>query len=903
MHPRLNQVKAIMMQPSEEQQDIINTGRDTIVVSNPGTGKTTTLSLRVMKLLEDKVDPEDILCITFTDKAKKEMFDAIYEMGKGKFPAADIMKINIHTFHSFAYGYLRDAGWISGEIVGNNLMRLSILNSFEQNKALNYEKDYVISQIVPKTENAIRYIKSFGITPDKIDIKKAWGPLEERFDEKSSTYTIEEMKAFLRYFVDAYSEYEESKCDAVDYNDMLLIFLEKFRGDRFEHVLVDEMQDMNEIEAEIVTRVAKSLFLVGDAKQAIFGFQGGSVKNFQKFMKTCEPKLLSTNRRSSQQILNYSKKYFLERTKDKKEFQDQLNRFNSNKTGENPKVISTDAYLSRILDAIKENPNKTVGIITRTNGQIIKISKFLDTNNIGYTSTSSKATTLQAKNEIQRYIRGLLSDRMEDKIAAAFTVFAPYSLKEAFEFSRALRAKDHERLSKMELGEIKLSKDDLDRIFATKILPNCVSKGAEWMATAMSVKQNVDEYLTLEAPTLEGLFDFIVIGEESYVERSSGSNITLTTVHKAKGRDFDVVVYIPSVSKRTSFIDVIVKSILSSCEIDVEEEIEEESLRVDFVAFTRAKEKLTVVADGKTSEDYHIEDLSTIEVDDSKDAPVATHASERLSEAYSLFVAGRFLDSQKLLKDDGAWLEKYIEDYFENIDRLSYSSITTEPYQFFKRNIIKLPYVSAGTDLGNSAHKALQKILTDQAKIEDYDGKIRKATQNGLDAIDELRKELPGLKVNSTEKRHEILLGSMTDYPDDKKTILFTGSIDTIFKHDEGYLIVDYKTDKNSKNAFKHNRQLAVYKKMLSISEGIPEDRISTRVIFVALRGGIDTGKFDRKTSKGTRNVYPTFEGHLQKVLEWKRDPKKFISELLEKESEEPLYQTIKEKLTKSATA
>ena len=186
------------MQISDEQKDIILSDKDTIVVSNPGTGKTTTLSFKVIKLLEDRVNPEDILCITFTDKAKKEMFDAIYEMGKEKFSDADIMKINIHTFHSFAYNYLLDAGLISGDIVGNNLMRYSILNSFEQNKALNYGKSYIISDIMPKTENAIRYIKSFGITSEKIDIKKAISLLEEIFDEKSSSYTMDEMKSFYK---------------------------------------------------------------------------------------------------------------------------------------------------------------------------------------------------------------------------------------------------------------------------------------------------------------------------------------------------------------------------------------------------------------------------------------------------------------------------------------------------------------------------------------------------------------------------------------------------------------------------------------------------------------------------------------------------------------------------------
>ena len=54
---------------TDEQRAIVETDEDTIVISNPGTGKTTTLSARVVKLLEDEVKPEEILCITFTDKA------------------------------------------------------------------------------------------------------------------------------------------------------------------------------------------------------------------------------------------------------------------------------------------------------------------------------------------------------------------------------------------------------------------------------------------------------------------------------------------------------------------------------------------------------------------------------------------------------------------------------------------------------------------------------------------------------------------------------------------------------------------------------------------------------------------------------------------------------------------
>ena len=157
--------------PSVEQQAIIDSKVNTLVVSNPGAGKTTTLALKVIDLLKNDVSPEKILCITYTAKAKKEMFDTIFKMAKEQRISESItLKINIRTFHGMALDYLTNAGFISGKIVGNNLLRYSILESFESNKALNYDQDTIIKRYLGKMDNSIRYIKSFGITPDKIDL-------------------------------------------------------------------------------------------------------------------------------------------------------------------------------------------------------------------------------------------------------------------------------------------------------------------------------------------------------------------------------------------------------------------------------------------------------------------------------------------------------------------------------------------------------------------------------------------------------------------------------------------------------------------------------------------------------------------------------------------------------------
>ena len=900
---------------SDEQQAIIDSKVDTIIISNPGAGKTTTLSLKVIDLLKNDVSPEKILCITYTAKAKKEMFDTIYRMAKEQgIPDSKIMKINIHTFHGMAFDYLTNAGLISGDIVGNNLLRYSLLESFESNQALNYTQDYVIQRLLGKIENSIRYIKSFGITPEKIDLKKTEKIIEQTWSPTAS-FSVEDLKKFLQYYISGYEDYESSKDDSVDYSDMLLIFKSKFEGKKFQYVLVDEIQDMNEIESEIIEMIYENLFLFGDSKQAIFGFQGGSTKNFQKFSKICTPLLLSTNRRSTQEILDYSKKLFLDKTNQSSVHEKELEHFNSITKGPIPKIFSTKAPHAKILSLIKDNPEKEIGIIMRTNYQIVNLSKFLDSNGINYTTTSSQSVTAQAKNELKNYIRGRISSNVNEIVASTFTSFAPFSLQDSFEFSSAVKRDgtldESKNIDKLKSWKMNLTRNDIDQLFSNEIYPVCVSKGEEWFFTAISVKQQIDEYLSFETPTFEGLLDYISIAEESYIERSTKSPITLTTVHKAKGRSFDIVVYLPTESTGVSsvkWIDNITTSILKSREIDIGDEILEESLRIDFVACTRAKEKLFIIGDETVSNSFQIENLSEIELDTlEKEETTASLVNSKYSEAYSLFVAGKYSESQNLLKNEDIWLEEYIHSYFKNVDHFSYSNITTDPYLFLMRSIVKKPFVSIAADYGDRVHKGLQNIMKGKTTLEDYSEDEQKSIKNGLDVIDELKKDYPGLtplanadgKIIGVESYEKVSISKITTYAE-KDPFFFTGYIDLIFQHDDGLIIVDWKTDKNSTSAAKHKRQLQVYKKMHAEFGSVSEDKITACVIFVSLRGGINTGRYEKKIDMVTRDTYSTFNDHLQKVLEWKKDPSKFIKELVEKQDVDELHKIIKEKLKKA---
>lgn len=940
-----------MIKSTTEQEKIINSKGNVIVAANPGTGKTTTLALKVMRLLEDGTDPEDILCITFTQKAKKEMYKTIHELAKGKKHAARTKNVHIHTFHSFAYNYLIDNELVPSVNIDDNLLRFTIYDSLIKSGATHYPKDYIISEIMPNTANAIRYVKNFGVLPKHIDRKAASQIIRQNYDKiKNNTkYTLDEIEKFLDYFIDAYYKYEEAgqrqKEGVKDYTDILLKFLEEFDGSKYEHVLVDEMQDMNKTQAEVARRVANNIFLVGDQKQAIFGFQGGSIKYVREFEEKCKEMLLSRNRRSTSQILHYAKQYYLNGIKPDGKTTKELEQFDAQgKSGDKPEVIITDDPLAAILKTVRENTEKNIGIITRTNGQVTEISEFLDKNDIRHTSTFANASAIMAKKEIMYFLKGLLYDDIEKKVRAAFTIFSPHTLRKAFEFSDALKRPESAKYKELESWGAEISIKDLDEMFNYTILPICASKGEGWFLAATTIRQNIDQYWELKnTPTRDELFDYLEVCEEPQIEppagKAGGNNreVTVSTIHKAKGQEFDIVIYRAKDTKRTSFIDLVKTSILQSQSIDVSGELEEEQMRLHFVALTRAKEKLVVIPDTKKPTDMHIDGLSessqdvTYERSDAESARTGKTTDMELQEAYSLFVQGKDKESQNILKNrkGGGWLEKIIVNYFEEMDTISYSRIKTSPSEFLKNNIIGPKYGSANASMrfGTNVHKAMAHMLKDgnkddvedivatlvadtTAQSHDYatnDGsssdrkKLKRAIQNGKTAIDELKAEYPGLKTYAIEKRYEAPINYMIqeDVHDDEN-VKFIGYIDAVFKHDAGYLIVDFKTDKNTNYVSDHRKQLAAYKKMFSYAKDISEDLIDARVVYVSITGSINTDRIDHDICKNTPQAYRGFKGNLQKMMEWKNDSSKFIDELLQEENKSTdtlLDRTIKEKL------
>ncbi|MCL4373159.1 ATP-dependent helicase [Candidatus Parvarchaeota archaeon] len=877
--------------------------KNILIKANPGTGKTTSLADRVIELIKDGVSENEILCLTFTNKAVDEMFEKISQkLKESNLEISRINGITISTFHSFCNSYFSEQEK-EYELVSNNFIRFSIFKSFENNNAFNYDRDYVIQELVPKVENAIRYIKSFGITPDEINIKMTKEELiNKSFLENMNSVTVEEILAFLDYFITAFKDYEREKGPTkIDYNDLLKRFLQEYDPlkKHYKYVLVDELQDLNEVEAEIARLLGDYLFLVGDRKQSIFGFQGGSLKNFIEFQKLSNLEQLTKglNYRSYSEILDYSKRYFLNKTKDKS-YEEELSNFKSNKGpgGKVKQLIgnNTDNIAVKLaMDLVSQGKN--TAIITRTNEQIIGISRILDSKNIKYATTASASVSTRAKNSVINYLKGIFNADEKDILKALFTPFSGVSLKRAFEIEEKRRKKeinmnDIKGLAKPffdRKASAELNIFNINKLFNETILPISVALDNDYYISAAAILENINQYIdSTELPNFLDMLVYLYTAEDSYESNDKQENLVLTTVHKAKGLEFENVIYVPKKqSNRMSFIDLVTNSIIKQTkEIDVKEELSEESIRVDFVAFTRAKENLFVVTPAALTEDYYIEGLIEKNITEMEDEPAPF--KKKYSEAYSLFVNKEYNAAKTLLEENDKWMVKRINNYFSQLKSISFSLLDaiSDPLNFIKTKVLGVSEVTESTKFGLMAHKMAEDYFKHTLKEEELDETQKKILRNIISILEEIKIKYNAVEINA-EKTLEIPLQAV--FPDIKIDLKVSAKLDAVFfnKEKDKFLIIDFKTDRSDDKGSKHRRQLALYRRLFAIAKNIDEKYIDTAIAYINLTGKINTGKFEYKldTQKIKDMQIETVKNHILQLLVYKENPERLIEKATEK--------------------
>src|SRR3989441_2227533 len=250
-----------------------------LVIAGAGSGKTRTLTYRVAYLLENGIDPRNILLLTFTNKAARQMLDRV----------ANLLPIDASglwggTFHSVGNGMLRWHG-----------------------SALGYNSGFTIMDREDQKDLINTVVASAGIDPKEIRFPKG-DVLAEIFSFVVNTETpLEELLAekfpyflpLLEKITDVYARYEKKKkaTNSVDFDDLLektLSMLQKhekiasFYRRQFQFILVDEYQDTNKIQADFIDLLARehrNVMVVGDDAQSIYSWRGANFQNILEFPK------------------------------------------------------------------------------------------------------------------------------------------------------------------------------------------------------------------------------------------------------------------------------------------------------------------------------------------------------------------------------------------------------------------------------------------------------------------------------------------------------------------------------------------------------------------------------------------------------------------------------------------
>ncbi len=259
-----------------------------LVIASAGTGKTSTIVGRILYLLDNGIKPEEILLLTFTNKASNEMIARVAKYSKSS------SKIEAGTFHAVAYRYLKE-----------HYPNLSLKQPKELKKLLESIVDtknaLTDDDKKPYTPQHLYALYSLYTNALKQEDFSAW------LSNKNPEHTP--YAAFYENILDEF-ENTKKKHNYIDYNDLLLLFKQAMleRPSPYKEVLCDEFQDTNPLQESILDAInPPSLFCVGDYDQSIYAFNGADISiisNFTQKYKNAQVFTLTKNYRSSKEILD-----------------------------------------------------------------------------------------------------------------------------------------------------------------------------------------------------------------------------------------------------------------------------------------------------------------------------------------------------------------------------------------------------------------------------------------------------------------------------------------------------------------------------------------------------------------------------------------------------------------------
>ena len=572
-----------------------------LILAGAGSGKTSVLTTKIAYLIEEKgANPKNILAITFTNKAAREMKERIIKMVGSK--AYDMQ---ISTFHSFGLRIIR-----------------------ENYERLGYEKNFTIIDSDDSLTLIKKIMKELNIDTTRCNPKFIKNNISSCKNEmmtpsRYKSLAVDEVSE-ITYKV--YEKYQEAlkRNNSLDFDDLLtmpVMLFNKYKDvldsyqELFKYVFIDEYQDTNEAQyilSKMISAKYKNICVVGDEAQSIYSWRGANYKNilnFEKDYKDAKVILLEQNYRSTKMILNAANSVIKNNINKKDK-----NLWTLNEEGEKIKYIKANDEkdeASYVTKEIKELKNKGVNlddiaVLYRTNAQSRTIEEGFLNSNIPYRIVGAFA--FYSRKEIKDLLAYLkLIYNTKDDISLLRIINYP---------KRGIGSKTVDNLSMESVlngtsifDTIKSGKElEFKRQIEEMIdLSNNLSltETIDMVLNKSGIKKELESEHTLEADIrLENLNEFKSISktfeEESGIasleeflnevslvsdvneqKNDDTSKVTLMTIHAVKGLEFDYV-----------FVIGMEENIFPHVNSSFEEEGLEEERRLCYVAITRAKKKL-----------------------------------------------------------------------------------------------------------------------------------------------------------------------------------------------------------------------------------------------------------------------------------------------------------------------
>ena len=590
---------------------ILKTQGAVMVIAGAGSGKTRVLTNRIAYLIAEKnVLESNILAITFTNKAAKEMKERIYSL------VGETSKyIWINTFHSMCVRILRQ----HIDLLGYN-KNFTILDTSEQKIIIkNIVKELNLSEDSYQPNNILKIISN----------------------SKNSMISVNEMKAqarfgFMKNVAEIYEYYQKylKKNSVLDFDDLMLktiVLFEKhpevlaIYQNKFEYIHVDEYQDTNVIQYKLIkmlSEVHKNICVVGDDDQSIYSWRGAcsdNIINFEKDYEDVEVIFLDQNYRSNSTILDAANTVIKNNTdrKDKA-------LWSENKGGDKITVYSaandkdeTDDIAKKILDLKAQGIDyKDIAILYRANYLSRSMENSCMAFGIPYKLIGSlKFLQRQEIRDLLAYMNVIVNRNDEFSLrriinvpkrgigASSMAKIDNYAEQYGLSLFEALKNIDMIGVSKKIITNIHLLTQLIEKYSQTEqysiedlIVGIYKDSGYESMlkesadAYAESRIENISE-LVSSAKQFSSMNDNLIdfISEMSLTSDADDENeddsVVLSTVHAAKGLEYRVV-FIMGLEEN------LFPSIRDAESSEDERNKMEEERRLAYVAITRAKEKL-----------------------------------------------------------------------------------------------------------------------------------------------------------------------------------------------------------------------------------------------------------------------------------------------------------------------